>query len=256
MPVGTQRTEQKQPQPGETAVATMFGRIVRWYDPLNRLLSLGLDQGWRATLAQTALAGFESTPDLQALDLAAGTLDVSLALHARRRDAHITAMDFCQPMLERGRTKLRTPTLKAAISTVTADARILPLPDASFHTATMAFGIRNIAPRVKAMREMYRVLKPGGRACILEFGSGRQRIWKGIYNFYLNSILPLMGKIFSGDNAYAYLARTIRDFPTADALADELLEAGFDSVYHIPLTSGIVRLHVAEKKVGIKIPKP
>ncbi|MBO4311379.1 MAG: ubiquinone/menaquinone biosynthesis methyltransferase [Desulfovibrionaceae bacterium] len=248
MPAETQKTEQKQPQPGEKAVAAMFGRIVRWYDPLNRLLSLGLDQGWRAVLAQTALAGFENTADLRALDLAAGTLDVSLALHARRPDAHITAMDFCQPMLERGRAKLKTPALQAAISTATADARALPLPDASFHTVTMAFGIRNIAPRIKAMREMHRVLMPGGRACILEFGSGRQRIWKGVYNFYLDSILPLMGKFFSGDSAYAYLARTIREFPTADELADELLEAGFGSVYHLPLTSGIVRLHVAEKR--------
>ncbi len=239
--------EPRSPQPGEAAVSAMFGRIVRWYDPLNRILSLGLDQRWRAVLAKTALSGLEQTPSPQLLDLAAGTLDVSLALYARRNDAHITAMDFCQPMLERGRAKLTTPALRAAIVTATADARELPLPDESFYAVTMAFCIRNIAPREKAMKEMFRVLKPNGKACILEFGSGQQRIWKGLYNFYLNTILPQMGKIFSGDSAYAYLARTIREFPTADALADEMRGAGFGSVYHMPLTSGIVRLHVAQK---------
>ncbi|HIU17170.1 MAG TPA: ubiquinone/menaquinone biosynthesis methyltransferase [Candidatus Avidesulfovibrio excrementigallinarum] len=235
------------PDAGGQAVSAMFGRIVRWYDPLNRLLSLGLDQGWRVLLARAALLQLQNEPAPRLLDLAAGTLDVALALHRLCPQAHITAMDFCQPMLEKGRAKLCTPVLQRAIDTAVADARHLPLADASFHAVTMAFGIRNIMPRAQALEEMQRVLLPGGRACILEFGSGRQRIWSGIYNLYLNRILPLMGRLFSGDGAYGYLARTIRDFPTAEILADELRAAGFARVYHLPLTSGIVCLHVAEK---------
>ena len=233
--------------PGSQAVSAMFGRIVRWYDPLNRLLSLGLDQGWRILLARAALLHLQDTPAPRLLDLAAGTLDVSLALHRLCPQAHVTAMDFCQPMLEKGCAKLHTPELKRAVNTAVADARHLPLADASFHAVTMAFGIRNITPRTQALEEMYRVLLPGGRACILEFGSGKQRIWSGIYNLYLNRILPLMGRLFSGDGAYRYLARTICNFPTADVLADELRAAGFARVYHLSLTSGIVCLHVAEK---------
>jgi len=238
------------PQNGARAVSDMFGRIVRWYDPLNRLLSLGMDQGWRACLARTALAGLEETANPRLLDLAAGTLDVSLALHARRPDAAIIAMDYCRPMLEKGEKKLDTPARRSSIATVTADARRLPLPDNSVQAVTMAFGIRNISPRAEAMSEMCRVLRPGGRACILEFGSGRQRIWKGLYNVYLNRFLPLLGKLVSGDNAYVYLARTIREFPTAAELADELRTSGFGRVYYIPLTSGIVCLYVAEKPLS------
>ena len=235
------------PDAGSQAVSAMFGRIVRWYDPLNRLLSLGLDQGWRVLLARAAILHLQAEPSPRLLDLAAGTLDVSLALHRLCPQGHVTAMDFCQPMLEKGRAKLQTPELQRAVETAVADARRLPLADASFHAVTMAFGIRNITPRAEALQEMYRVLLPGGRACILEFGSGKQRIWSGVYNIYLNRILPLMGRLFSGDGAYSYLARTICDFPTADVLADELRAAGFARVYHLPLTSGIVCLHVAEK---------
>ena len=112
----------------------------------------------------------------------------------------------------------------------------------------MAFGIRNITPREAAFREMLRVLTPGGRACILEFGSGRERIWGGLYNFYLGRILPRVGRLFSGDTAaYGYLAETINAFPSARALEKELIDAGFASAWHRKLTSGIVCLHLAEK---------
>ncbi len=112
----------------------------------------------------------------------------------------------------------------------------------------MAFGIRNIKPRSEAFAEMLRVLTPGGRACILEFGSGSERIWGGLYNFYLDRILPRIGKMVSRDpGAYEYLAETIRNFPTAPALEKEMTDAGFARAWHIKLTSGIVCLHVGEK---------
>lgn len=136
---------------------------------------------------------------------------------------------------------------KDFVLSVAADARSLPLPDASVDGVTMAFGIRNISPRSAAFREMARVLKPRGRACILEFGTGKNRIWLGLYNFYLKRVLPLIGRLSGDADAYKYLARTIMEFPAAEALSEEMRAAGFGRIYHIPLCSGIVCLHVAEK---------
>lgn len=225
----------------DAAVAGMFGRIAGWYDFLNRLLSLGVDRHWRTVLARAANPG-----QGVALDLAAGTLDVALALRRQAPDCRVAALDFCPPMLARGRRKL-TGDNGRRILPVAADARRLPLADATVNCITIAFGIRNIAPRGAAFAEMLRVLKPGGRACVLEFGSGRERIWGGLYNGYLNHVLPLVGRAFSSDSAYSYLAESIRAFPTALELEDEMRRAGFVRVRHEKLTSGIVCLHVGEK---------
>lgn len=225
------------------AVSGMFGRIAGFYDFLNRLLSLGVDQYWRKVLASVATPGSGGI----ILDLAAGTFDVSLALRKRYPTAIVPAMDFCLPMLKTGRKKLKGNNL-ANILPAVADARALPLVDSSVDCLTMAFGIRNIMPRQAAFLEMLRVLKPGGRACILEFGSGREKIWAGFYNFYLNRMLPLAGRLFSRDKmAYKYLADTICAFPAAVELQQEMLDSGFAKVWYRKLTSGIVCLHVGEK---------
>lgn len=230
----------------DRAVAGMFGRIASFYDLGNHVLSFGADFHWRRVLARHV----DLRRTGRVLDLAAGTLDVSLAIRRRLPEAEVLAMDFCPPMLERGLRKLRGGS-RRAILPVAADARHLPLPDVCADCVTMAFGIRNITPRAAAFAEMLRVLVPGGRACILEFGSGRERIWFGLYNLYLRAVLPLLGRLCSGDRpAYDYLARTIREFPPADELADEMRAAGFARVTHMALSSGIVRLHVAEKGGG------
>ena len=227
----------------DAAVAGMFGRIAGMYDVGNRILSCGIDIYWRRVLADTVRLG----PTRRVLDLAAGTLDVALAVRRRWPEATVPALDFCPPMLRRGLPKLARRG-ERRILPVAADAKRLPLPDASVDCVTMAFGIRNITPRSEAFREMLRVLTPGGRACILEFGSGKERIWGGLYNFYLGRILPRIGRLFSGDNAaYGYLADTINAFPSALTLEKELTDAGFARAWHQKLTSGIVCLHVAEK---------
>ena len=227
----------------DAAVAGMFGRIARFYDLLNRLLSLGIDQYWRKILADAVTPGTGNV----VLDLAAGTLDVSLAVRRRHPQVTVPALDFCPPMLALGRRKLKGENV-SRILPVAADAKRLPLSAASVDCITIAFGIRNIIPREAAWAEMLRVLRPGGRACILEFGSGQERIWGGLYNFYLNRVLPQIGRVFSRDaGAYGYLADTICAFPAARALEDEMRAAGFARAWHRKLTSGIVCLHVGEK---------
>jgi demethylmenaquinone methyltransferase/2-methoxy-6-polyprenyl-1,4-benzoquinol methylase len=221
----------------------MFGRIVPCYDILNRILSFGCDRLWRARLAEAARPG--STGRI--LDLAAGTLDVALALCARHPGVVVPAVDFCLPMLQKGRSKLRGRN-QQRILPIAGDATCLPLPGASVDSVTMAFGIRNIQARHTAFAEMLRVLAPGGLACILEFGSGRERVWSGAGRFYRDRLLPGLGKMVSGDDgAYAYLVRTIRDFPAAGTLEKELRDAGFVHTRFERIFSGIVCLHIAEK---------
>lgn len=225
-------------------IANMFGRIVGVYDPLNRILSCGQDQHWRSCLAHTALLGLRNTPDPHVLDAAAGTLDVSLKLCAERPDVRVTALDFCLPMLVKGKTKLAG---QHRITPVAGDALHLPLPEQSVHALTMAFGIRNISPREQAFAEMFRVLLPGGRACILEFSPPSPSALRGLYGVYLRRLLPLVGRLFSRDSAYGYLAESIHAFPSPKNLTAELRAAGFCRIYHVPMTMGIVCLHVAEK---------
>ncbi|WP_027369496.1 ubiquinone/menaquinone biosynthesis methyltransferase [Desulfovermiculus halophilus] len=220
------------------AVGDMFGRIAPVYDLLNRCLSLGLDISWRKALVQAAAPPSGG----RVLDLAAGTLDVAAMLQASRPRLSVLAADISLPMLMRGRSKNR----QGKILPLGADARRLPLPDASVDRVTIAFGLRNIRPRENAYAEIQRVLTPGGRLCILEFGSGGQRILGGLYNLYLTRFLPALGRLISRDRqAYTYLARTICEFPTAPALEAEMRTAGFSWVTGLPLSSGIVWLHTA-----------
>ena len=225
-------------------VAAMFGRIAGWYDFLNHLLSLGQDVWWRYRLVRAV----NPPPDGRVLDLAAGTLDVSRELLRQYPGLRVAALDFALPMLAVGKRRKLSGGRAERIFPVQADGRALPLPDACMDAATIAFGIRNILPRPAAYAEILRVLKPGGRFCILEFGTGSRKVWKGLYNFYLDKLLPGIGKLISRDpSAYRYLAETIRNFPDERALARELLDAGFGKVFHVPMLSGIVYLHVAEK---------
>ena len=224
-------------------VADMFGRIVGWYDFLNHFLSLGQDIAWRKRLVTAALA---HRPD-RVLDLAAGTLDVTRELLARDPGIEVLSVDFSLPMLARGWERKMGGGRKSRCRAVCGDGLALPMADDSVSAATIAFGIRNIRPRQGAYGELLRVLSPGGRLCILEFGSAKKRIVGGLYNFYLDRLLPLAGRIVSGDSeAYSYLADTIREFPPERELARELLDVGFKRVYFAPLAFGVVYLHVAE----------
>ncbi len=223
-------------------VSGLFSNIAPWYDFLNHFLSLGQDFYWRRRLA-----GHICLPEKGlALDLAAGTMDVTREILRINPQSRILALDFTRPMLVRGRRKMEHS--RQYFLPVQADGRFLPLPDASVSCVSIAFGIRNIIPRMQAYQEILRVLEPGGRLCILEFGTGRKRIWGGLYNFYLSRILPLVGRLISRDSeAYTYLADTIADFPDEKRLAMELWQSGFSRIFFYPLCSGIVFVHVAQK---------
>lgn len=222
-------------------VSGLFDNIAAWYDFLNHFLSVGQDIYWRRRLVRCVRTGTTRT----ALDLAAGTLDVSREIRRQYPELRVLSLDFSRAMLCKGKSKIVG---EPAILPVQADGRALPLPDGCVDTVTIAFGIRNILPRTDAYREILRVLAPGGRLCILEFGTGKARIWQGLYNFYLGTALPRIGRFFSKNpEAYQYLADTILAFPDARALAGELVHAGFDQVGYEALSSGIVYIHVARK---------
>ena len=228
------------------AVSDMFGRLTPWYDLQNHAFSLGLDFWWRRHLVRAIVPG----PTRRVLDLAAGTLDVSIALCRRHPGLSVVAADICGPMLDFGMERKAKGPLKERISPLVADARCLPLPDASFDAVTMAFGIRNVRPRADALKEMHRVLVPGGRACVLEFAPVETPLFGPFYHWYLRVIMPrLAGLICSYPEAYAFLADTVENFPRPADFSEELREAGFPFVRCTSLTFGVVNLHVAVKGI-------
>jgi demethylmenaquinone methyltransferase/2-methoxy-6-polyprenyl-1,4-benzoquinol methylase len=232
--------------PDPTAVNSMFGRIARRYDLANRLLSGGMDVWWRRRLVAAVRRG----QPREVLDLATGSGDVAFAL-ARRLpvSTQITGMDFCQPMLDEAVIKKSAAgtTRYANVTFRQGDGLALPLPAACFDALTISFGLRNLADRDRGLREMHRVLRPGGRLFVLEF-SQPQAWFRPIYFFYLRKILPFIAGTVTGDRAaYVYLNETIEQFPNRDALAGEIRAAGFSDVRSNGLTFGIVALHEALK---------
>lgn len=232
----------------EVFVSDIFSSIARGYDFLNRTLSMGMDIYWRKALVRS-VARVQNGP---LLDLAAGTFDVSMLLARTCPERTILAGDLCFDMLKQGLPKLERLKEKHSrlgrVVPITANAFNLPLPDSCLAAVTVSFGLRNMLPRVEALKEINRVLAPGGRLSVLEFGSAKVRVWGGLYNFYLTRMLPSIGGLVSGrKDAYEYLARSIQDFPLPGELASEMGEAGFRKVRYRRLTGGIVYLHSADK---------
>lgn len=229
------------------SVDRLFSGIAGVYDLMNKVLSFGLDALWRKRLAD-AVIPFPPKGGARILDLAAGTLEVSVALAKRYPQRSVLALDYCRPMLLKGLPKLQQLKNKKVYPLV-GDGRRLPLPDASVDAVTIAFGLRNIRPREEAYVEVLRVLAPGGRFCVLEFGSAQDRIMFGLYNLYLGHILPRVGRLLARDKAaYQYLADTVAEYPSARVLAEEMRAAGFTGVRYETYTAGIVCLHIGKKQ--------
>lgn len=231
-------------QHAATWVRGMFGRIAPRYDLLNHLLSMNIDRHWRSRTV-SRVAGILENPAARVLDICCGTGDLMLALEARGR-ASVCGSDFCHPMLVAARHKAAQRRSRSVL--FEADALRLPLADASLDLITVAFGFRNLANYRHGLEEILRVLKPGGVAAILEFSTPPNPLLARLYAFYSRAILPAIGGLISGSKeAYSYLPESVRKFPGAQDLADQMRGAGFSHVRFERMTAGIVAVHFGER---------
>jgi len=227
-------------------VREMFGRIAPRYDLLNHLLSLDIDKVWRRRVARQVSAILHN-PAARVLDLCCGTGDQALAF---RREAPIGAeivgSDFVPEMLVRARAKAAS--IGAGVTFVEADALALPFGEESFDLLSCAFGFRNLANYERGLLEIFRVLKPGGLAAILEFSEPPGKVFGGFYRFYFRNVLPRLGALISGNGAaYTYLPNSVSKFPSPEALKSLFERTGFAEVCFERWTGGIVTLHTARK---------
>jgi demethylmenaquinone methyltransferase/2-methoxy-6-polyprenyl-1,4-benzoquinol methylase len=225
-------------------VRGMFGAVAARYDLLNHLLSLNIDRSWRRS-AVRRLRPELARPGVRVLDLCCGTGDLLFALEAECHAA-VLGCDFSHPMLVLARRKAARRGVPAHF--MEADALRLPLPDASLDLIATAFGFRNLANYRHGLAEMARVLRPGGVAAILEFSQPPHPLVSALYGFYSRRVLPVIGGAVSGSReAYAYLPESVRRFPGAEELADDMQRAGFQQVRFERMTSGIVALHLGTR---------
>jgi len=219
-------------------VQSLFGRIAPRYDLITRVLSYGADQRWKARLI--AEAGIR--PGLHVLDLACGTGD--LALLARAQGGQVTALDLAQPMLDLARQK---PGARA-IAWMAGDMCALPVGAETIDRVTTGYGLRNVPDLSRAIAEIYRVLRPGGVACALDFDRPESGVVRIVYLTYLTIVGSTLGWVLHGDaDTYRYIPASIRRYPGAAAVADSMRRAGFREVRHVPLLGGLMALHVAVK---------
>lgn len=225
-------------------IREMFTAIAPRYDLLNRVLSFGIDRRWRRYAVGLLTIPAHGT----VLDLATGTGDVALEVASRTpATVKIVGADFTQGMLVHGLTKVAASPYAGRIELVNAPCEELPFAGDRFDAVTIAFGIRNVVDRPAGLREMFRVLRSGGRVVILEFSNPRSRLFKAIYDFYFRRVLPLIGGLLSRRSAYQYLPDSVLAFPTREAFMAMMVEAGFREVTHTDLTCGIATVYSAVK---------
>jgi demethylmenaquinone methyltransferase / 2-methoxy-6-polyprenyl-1,4-benzoquinol methylase len=227
-------------------VRTMFDRIVPRYDLMNRLMTGGRDVAWRRLAVREALRG-RNPVEARILDIATGTGDLALAL----RDAgaaDVIGLDFSAAMLDEAIRKDTAAARDRRMAWVEGDAMSLPFPDGSFDAVTVAFGLRNMPSYPAALREMGRVLRPGGKLVCLETTPLQLPVLRAMFAWYFAHVVPIAGGLLSGDrDAYQYLPASAAVFPDADTLGRMMLEAGFSRVRYLRLGLGTVALHVAAK---------
>ncbi|MCG5527091.1 class I SAM-dependent methyltransferase [Halorhodospira halophila] len=222
-------------------VGSVFDSVADRYDFMNDLMSGGLHRIWkRQTIGQTVLR-----PGHEVLDIASGTGDLaSLALPRVGPEGRVVMSDINLSMLARGRNRMIDEGVGKQAACVLADAEELPFPDASFDRVTIGFGLRNVTRKENALAEMRRVLRPGGRAVILEFSHVYVSALRPLYDLYSFRIMPMMGKLVVNDaESYRYLAESIRMHPEAPVLKGMMEEAGFEDCDYTLLTAGVAAIH-------------
>jgi demethylmenaquinone methyltransferase / 2-methoxy-6-polyprenyl-1,4-benzoquinol methylase len=212
-------------------VRAMFDRIAPVYDAMNRTMTAGLDRRWRRITAESVVHNGDLV-----LDACCGTGDLALA--DARAGGRVTGLDFSERMLERAGHKA------PEFDWVNGDLLALPFPDASFDAATVGFGVRNVDDIERALRELRRVLREGGRLGILEI-TRPKGLLAPFYRFWFDGVVPLLGKLLPGGSAYSYLPASVRRFPGPDDLSALVAAAGFSGVTYRTFAGGIVALHIA-----------
>ncbi|MFT5143435.1 MAG: demethylmenaquinone methyltransferase/2-methoxy-6-polyprenyl-1,4-benzoquinol methylase [Rhodothermales bacterium] len=223
----------------KSQIADMFDAIAPRYDLLNRVLSMGVDRGWRKKVVRRLVAARPG----RVLDVATGTGDLAIEI-ARAGVREVVGVDIAEEMLQVGRLKLDAPDLAGRVTLESGDAENLPFGDNEFDAASVAFGVRNFENLSAGLREMARVLRPGGRLLILEFSKPTAFPVKQVYGIYSRNVLPRIGEWLSGDSgAYRYLPDSIAVFPDGEDFLSKLAEAGFDAVSQKRLTFGIASIY-------------
>ena len=226
-------------------VRQMFGEIATRYDLLNRLLSAGIDRRWRRRTAHLVPPGGGPI-----LDVCTGTADLALA-YWREGGGHVRVVgaDFCRPMLVQGERKIRKAGASESVSLVEADATRLPFAADVFEVVCVAFGLRNVCDTDRALCEMVRVCRPGGRVAVLEFALPQARPLQSVYGWYFRRLLPRIGQVLARNrqDAYNYLPASVGEFPQREALSRRMELAGLREVRYYVFTLGIATLHVGVK---------
>ena len=219
----------------------MFDRIARRYDFVNRVLSLGMDGGWRRRTVRALQLGQRP----RVLDIATGTGDLAIEIVRQRPSATVVGLDPSHEMLAIATRKLARRELADRVTLVAGDAQQLPFQSCEMDAATIAFGIRNVPDRLAALREMRRVVRPGGRIAVLELGEPDGKVLGRMARFHCRHVVPRLGALLSGSREYAYLQKSIAAFPPAGEFVELMQRAGLHVIETVPLTFGACTLFVA-----------
>ena len=223
-------------------IGALFDRIAGTYDGLNHGLSLNIDKRWRRkTVQRMATSG-------HVLDVAIGTADLTIEMLRQGKAQRVTGIDLSEQMMEVGRRKVERLRVTGKVAFVYGNAQAMPFDDASYDGVTCAYGCRNFSDLDAGLKEMYRVLKPGGQVTILEFSYPKNPFIRWVYDLYFSHILPFVGRIVSRDKtAYSYLNKSVKHFCWGEAFVKRLTDAGFKDAQFKPLTFGITTIYTAHK---------